>query len=635
MPEPGQPIAERRRALCAGLLFGVCMTLAFPPIGWSWFAVWAIIPLVRCAAATQKPWRAAFYAGLGSAPFWAFEHRWLIDVTMAGWPGLVLYLSIFIALFVWIMGRFAQRYPIKAWPVLWLIVAPMVWVGLEVLRSRIVFNGYPWFRISQAQAEAVKYCTVIGASGVSVWIAYWSVLIGFALLYWRRFRSPPEIGRPAWRRSITAFVALFIVFNLAVVASLELVPSHQFGVRQANIGVLQTNVPQSNKIAWSPEQKKADFDRFIALTRAAAQDGMQLPVDLIVWPETMYPGLALDADAVAVEREARLRYPDGTPTTYFHDTLLELQRDIDIPMLVGALGVEGLRIGIDESTGAVSIEQDALYNSVFLITNGAVSPTRYDKLHLTPFGEVMPYISASDWLEEKLLAIGAQGMSFGLDAGTEPVIFEIPDLAVNWATGERSAVRIATPICFEGTMPQVVRRLIRGAEGEAPADLIIQLSNDGWFSDWTGGREQHRQLLEMASAQEQVPVVRAVNTGISCLLNPWGSWQPVAADEDLPVMSAEPWTEQFVRMRALLPESREQAVYLGNFIDWTTLAFTALVLILPMVHPGARRDRSANGADAPVINTDDADDHEGPPNADTSDHEPRATSAEPDPDRSA
>jgi len=626
MPEPEQPIAERKRALCAGLMFSVCMTLAFPPIGWSWFAVLAIIPLVRCAACTSRPWRTALFAGLGSAPFWAFEHRWLIDVTMAGYPAIVVYLSLFSTLFVWVLGRFGQRYPIKAWPVLWLAVAPIVWVGIEVLRSRVLFHGYPWFRISQASPEAANLASVIGASGVSWMIAFYGVLFGNLLLYWRRFRVPPRADRPAWRRSITAFVVVFLLFNIAIMLSLTLVPQGEFGIRQVNVGVLQTNVPQSNKIRWSPEQKKADFDRFIGLTREAAQDDGRLPVDLIVWPETMFPGLALDPDAVAVEREARLRYPDGTPTTYFHDTLLELQRELGIPMLIGALGVDGLRIGFDDATGAVSIEQDALYNSVFLITGGAVSPTRYDKLHLTPFGEVMPYISASDWLEEKLLAIGAKGMSFGLDAGTEPVLFEIPDLAVNTITGERSAVRIATPVCFEGTMPQVVRRLVRGPEGEAPADLIIQLSNDGWFGDWVGGREQHRQLLAWASTQQRLPVVRAVNTGISCLIHPWGSWQPVMPDEDLanPAMSAEPWTEEFVRMRAQLPDSRERAIYLGNFIDWFTLAFTALVLILPMVHPGARRDRSAIGADGSVIGTDDQHDPEGPPHADATEDPPRA-----------
>lgn len=618
--------------MVCGLLFSVFMVLAFPPVGIGSVS-FAFAPLVWCAARTRLPWRAGLFAGIGSTPFWAFEHRWLVDVSVAGFPALVAYLSLYPALFVWIMGRAGRRWTLSAHPILWLVLAPTVWVGLEVLRSDILFHGYPWFRLA---TPADRYMPVVAAWGVSA--ASWRVALGGALLgnllfYWRTYKRPPgpersESERRRWRRGVTWFVLIVFVSPLLfLIGWAGLYASTS--TRAVTIGVLQTDVPQSNKIAWSPEQKKADFDRFIELTREGATGPQAPSVDLIVWPETMFPGMALDPDAVAVERAARLRYPDGTPTTYFHDRLLELQRELGIPMLVGALGVEGLRIEIDDDTGQVSVDQDALFNSVFLIIDGAVSPTRYDKLHLTPFGEVMPYISASDWLESKLLAIGASGMSFGLDAGKAPVIFEIPDLAFDWQTGQRSAVRIATPICFEGTMPQVMRRLVRGAVGQAPADLIIQLSNDGWFGGWTGGRAQHRQLMAWTAAEQRLPVVRAVNTGISCLLTPDGRPSPTAPDDNLPTPYAEPHTERFVPMRVFLPDGGHPFVFLGDIIDWLTLAFTALAFILPMVPAGARSTGVGRGVD--VAGSSQGSVHVQEPDR----QEHAADDAEPDPRGSA
>lgn len=597
MPDPEHPIAERRRALLAGLLFSVFMTLAFPPFGLWGFAFVSISPLVWCAATTKKPWRAAMFAGLGSAPFWAFEHRWLVDVTMAGYPLVVLYLSLYPALFVWIMGRFGQRYPVNRWRALWWLVVPIVWIGLEVLRSRIVFNGYPWYRICLPVTYIGTNASIIGISGVCLTIAAISAIIG---TYPSVFKQPSKKRKIiAWRdvNSIAAFHAVIGFLIVPQALSIYTEPRFIPDLKYIRIGIIQTNVPQDNKTGWSYEQKLIDFHRFITLTRTAAiEEEDEWPQDLIVWPETMYPGLALDPVAVEIERAAHLRFPDGTPTTYFYDTLIALQQEIDIPMLVGAIGIDGLRIEISPD-GSVKIDQDAIYNSVFLIENGVVSEQRYDKIHLTPFGEVMPYISASDWLEKQLLAFGARGMAFSLESGKTSVAFEIPDIVIDPKSIDRGAARIVTPICFEGTMPNIVRRMVFGRDGERQADLIVQLSNDGWFGQWQGGREQHLQLMQWIAMETRTCVVRAVNTGISTAIGIGGGMMYPDADPIYGSTFAEPQTDGVVRIAASIPNLPPPTIYLGNFIDWSTLAFTALVLIVPMLPPGARRDRSVAVAD--------------------------------------
>lgn len=599
-------MAERRRALLAGLLFSVFMTLAFPPFGWWGFALIAISPLVWCAAATKKPWRAALFAGLGSAPFWAFEHRWLIDVTLAGWPAIVVYLSLYPGLFVWIMGRLRRRCGWWAQPGVWFIAAPLVWSGLETLRGEVVFHGYPWFYVGHPTLDTPGWAelgTLVGASGVSMLTALVASLFCWTIHRHRRY----SIGAP-----LAVFVGGSLVGAAASILALTAYPTPTVVV-----ALIQTNVPQSNKTGWSYEQKKSDFERFLALTSdAASQDPAP---DLIVWPETMFPGITLDADAIRIEREARLRFQDGTPTTDFYDDLLALQSRIGIPILVGALGVDGLRINIDDATGEVAIEHDALSNSVFLINSGAVTAQRYDKIHLTPFGEVMPYISASDWLESKLLAFGAPGMSFELDAGFDPVVFGVPVSVHTNAIGpappgdtskfdRTSPLRIVTPICFEATDPGVMRRLVMSPDGSRRADLIVQVSNDGWFGDWLGPREQHLQLCGWRSLELNTAFVRSVNTGISAVEGMhWNGsrWN----DESRNQSRADAWVDGVLSADIVLQPKTTVFARVGYLFPWTTLAFTALVLIVPMLPPGARRDPSDVVADdaAPTKGTPHAD----------------------------
>jgi len=628
MPAPEQPIAERKRALIAGLLFSVFMTLAFPPIGLWGFAFVSISPLVWCAWTTNKPWRAALFAGLGSAPFWAFEHRWLVDVTLAGYPLVVLYLSLYPALFVWITARLRRCGGFWARPVVWFVAAALVWSGLETLRGEVVFYGYPWFYVGHPTVTTPGWAylaSIIGASGVSALTALVASLLAWTLC----------LGR---RRNILIPAGVFLLGSgvgfFAGLAGLTVVPTPSVVV-----AVIQTDVPQSNKIGWTIEQKMADFDRFVELSSIAASEDPR--PDLLVWPETMFPGLALDPAAVAIERSANLRFPDGTPTTYFHDALLSLQRTITVPMLVGALGVDGLRIEIDPE-GNVSIDQDALYNSVFLIVDGAVTEHRYDKVHLTPFGEVMPYISASDWLESRLLDFGAKGMSFALEAGNDPTSFDVsvsrhapidrPPPGEPSEFDRPDRLRIATPVCFEATMPGVVRRLAMNPDGSRKADIIIQVSNDGWFGVFSGPREQHLQLCHWRSIELNTPIVRSVNTGISAAIGM--RWQGVRwQDEQRIDPRSDAWSEGVFSADLILQPKTTLYARVGYLFPWLTLAFTALVLIVPMVPRGARRDDSAADADESDAPEGPADAHADATDAPTAPITPAP--AKPDPGGSA
>jgi apolipoprotein N-acyltransferase len=272
------------------------------------------------------------------------------------------------------------------------------------------------------------------------------------------------------------------------------------------VAVVQSNVAQSNKTGWAVEDRLSAFGRLVGLTREAAGG----EPDVIVWPETMFPGMAMDPEAVSRERAAGLSWRTErgrVPTTYFHDELMALQGELGVPMIVGAIGLEGLEF--EEVGGGVAPRFEREYNSAFLIEDGGVRGVRYDKMELTPFGEVMPYISAWPWLERRLMAIGARGMSFELSRGRSAVRFEIPS-----ASGP---VRVATPICFEATETSQCRELV-GRGGERLAGVLINLTNDGWFGGFDAARVQHLLAARWRCLELRTPMVRAANTGISAAI---------------------------------------------------------------------------------------------------------------------
>jgi apolipoprotein N-acyltransferase len=149
----------------------------------------------------------------------------------------------------------------------------------------------------------------------------------------------------------------------------------------------------------------------------------------------------------------------------------------------------------------------------------------YSKMHLVPFGEFVPFKHSWPWLHRLLKKTIPPGME-QLDEGTQTVHFDL-------STRQGRKFAIATPICFEGTFARVCRNLVNNGSGK-PANMILaNLSNDGWFDfgPWLVGHGQVRGSTELPqhlaqycfrAVENRVPVVRAVNTGISASIDSAG-----------------------------------------------------------------------------------------------------------------
>lgn len=496
-------MGARRSAFGAGAVGGLChgvlMALAFAPVGLWGAALLAVAPLALVAWKAKRARWAGLGACVGAAPMWWWLHRWIWDVSAAGLPVLVGYLSLYAGAFV-AMGvlwrRVVERKGWGTWRFWWAL--PVVWCGLEMFRGSVMWDGYAWFFVGHPLIDAqwgAGLGSMVGAIGASLVVAAIGVWVVWVVrAFWERKGK---------RGALVMFLLLALVGGVGWMAGSSTPIGQREGLH-VRLGLVQTNVAQSNKMGWGIEQRLADFARMEELTREAKAKG----AEVIVWPETMFPGLALNKEAVDAERAAELRYRGGVKSTEFHDRLLALQEEVGVPLVVGAISMKGVRIEDDE--GGIRVERDATYNSVFVVDGSGVREERYDKVRLTPFGEYMPYISKWPWLERQLLSLGASGMSFDLEASDA-----VRTLQVDLGGGK--SVRIGTPVCFEGSEAGLCRAMARqGVDG------LINVTNDGWFGRALGGRENHLMMARWRAVENGVWVSRAANTGVSCVIDQWG-----------------------------------------------------------------------------------------------------------------
>lgn len=493
------------------------MVLAFPP-----FDVWPLV-FVCCvplfwmiSTSVLRARTLALFAAMGVMPFWMYEEFWISRITGAGYIPMCLLLVSYSFVAVFLTAMVLRRKSLKYVA----IPAALVWCGIHVLRGEIVADGYPWYFEGHPLVTLpilASLGSVVGSYGVTLIVLLINGLISDAALQRKGKLLIPAV----------ALVGLLIagrVFNIELLQPWT-----------TRIACVQTNVPQEIKMGGGVASQIAEWKVLEELTLKAAA----AKPSIIVWPETMKPGLSLDAASLQVEREAGLffRYKDEQgkeqkiASTKFADDLLRMQREIGVPLIVGEEAFEKLRFPTD-SDGGVRIEYDKRYNSAFVVNDGIALPNQYNKLHLTPFGEYMPYIRSWPWLQKQLLAFGANGMSFDLSEGSGSV-----RLAINATLSDPSHsdsdrqqdLKIATPICFEIADSPTVRKLASGA------DILVTLTNDGWFGASDKTREQHVQLARWRAIETGLAVVRCANTGISCAISSTGEYLEATGRFDVPL----------------------------------------------------------------------------------------------------
>jgi apolipoprotein N-acyltransferase len=491
------PRAIAAYAYAFGALAALAFALSFPlsedfVAGWPLVFAWPALlgASVRLAASWKS---AAMAAGV---PFFAafLAHEWWMHaVTVLGMPVLVAYLAVWtvvLALVVRTLGgtRQAPRAP-------FILALPVALVSIEFLRGDLVCTGYAWFFAAHPLVEWPAVAQVASIGGGWMLSALAAVVAGGALDACVA-RGARRIWSPV---AAAACLGAAVAFGAARIAAHDAVTTPP----ERALLVVQTNLPMSNKLAWEPAAQVEDFVAFARLTieGAAAARKAGDSFDAAIWPETMVPGFGLEPESIRALLEGRY-----FPGDRFEEGLRDLSSRIGAPLVVGSpaflrLRAEGQRWAWDRQ-----------FNSAYLV-DATGARGRTDKIFLTPFGETMPIISNWDWLEQRLLDLGASGMTFDLDAAASPSTLAIEAGA--------APLRMGVPICFEITKPWASRTI--AFDGEARrADVLVNISNDGWFSASKAGRRQHLQVAQLRAAELATPVVRAANTGISASIDATG-----------------------------------------------------------------------------------------------------------------
>ena len=534
--EPASPPHGMRRGWVLAAVFALLFAFSFPPFGWWPLILLAPIPLAVLAttATRRRDWVLPIF--VCSTILWVWFHWWIIEVSVAGVIPLALYLACFTTVCAWLIRLLSSggvRLP------LWLTV-PVVLTGLDFFRASIFLDGYPWYLFFQPWIDLLPVASLAWWGGgwlVGIWAGTLSGLI--AEVWCLRSKEAPR------RTRILLWACGLVLAGVVLpVWPGRLWTSGNTG-ESLSVLAIQTNLPTDNKIGWTMERKLEDVPAFIDQTVAGIEAaGGPAQVDLVVWPETMLPTVGFefgDQFSQAIE--------------------LVVDR-LQVPMLVGAPCYLGIRE--DDAEGWT---WDEHYNSAYLITPDGPPYDRVDKVFLTPFGETMPVISNWMWLEQQLLAIGAAGMRFDLDAGEEIVRLEVPGRSIN---GEPApAVRMAVPICFEDTVPHVVHRMV-WEDGQRLVDLLVNISNDGWFGGNDAGRAMHELCARWAALSNATPMLRVANTGRTALISPRGR----VDDPRGPMRSS--WSHLF---RIPVQGSWTPAsAWVGDLFGWISLGGVVLCL---------------------------------------------------------
>ncbi|WP_171238953.1 apolipoprotein N-acyltransferase [Ruegeria sp. HKCCA5763] len=435
------------RLLAVAMLGGVA-GFGLAPYGYWALTILSLILIVPIFLASETRARAGWIGWVFATGYFAHALSWIIepfqvDAERHAWmaPFALLFMAGGLALF-WAVSFWMSRRP-GASPFRQSLLL-IVTLSLAELARGYVLTGFPWAGVSQVWIETpvAQLLSLFGPFGLNALTFAATFPIGSAMMHPRPFRGLVQS---------LVFTAGLAVVALSYAAIRPTVHDGPHVVR-----VVQPNAPQHQK--WDPAYAPLFFSRQIEYTAARPEP------DLIVWPETAVPAwlgsaqpfLAAIADAA-----------QGTPV------VLGIQRG------------DGPRI----------------FNSMIQLDANGQQAGLYDKHHLAPFGEYVPF-------GDLLGRFGIHGMAattgHGFSAGPGPELMDMGELG--------NALPL---ICYEAVFPQDVN----GASGRA--DFLLQITNDAWFGT-RSGPYQHMVQARMRAIEQGLPMIRSANTGISAMIDPLG-----------------------------------------------------------------------------------------------------------------
>jgi len=442
---------------------GALLAFSFPPTGVPALAWVALTPLL--IALSRGSLMRAFFIGLVTGTVYFVGTLYWISRVMSVYGGLQQATALVInALLVAYQAFFPAVFAVACRRLLSVVgraawlATPALWVTMELGRT-VVLTGFPWLLLGYSQTPVTPIAQLASVLGV-YGISGLIAAVNASLVY--AVVPLPGLPRP---RGTGRFVPLALACSAVLAVGF-------WGERRVaaadltragepvTVGLVQGNVEQGEK--WNPSRASAIFGDYLRLTREAIGRGARF----VLWPESSTPFL----------------FEEERPAA---DQVRAIARDAQVSILVGS----------DQVERGASVQY---FNSAFIVTPAGETAAVYRKMHLVPFGEFVPF--------KRLLFFAAPLVEAVSDfsAGEETVLLPV---------GRHLA---STAICYEVVYPDLVRQGV--AQG---SELLTTITNDAWFGR-TAAPYQHFAMASMRAIENGRYLVRAANTGISGIVDPYG-----------------------------------------------------------------------------------------------------------------
>jgi apolipoprotein N-acyltransferase len=448
--------------------------------------------------------------------------------------------------------------------------APFIWVSLEYIRSNLSFLALPWALLAHSQYQypsVIQIASLTGAYSISFLIVMVNSALA-ALIYSFLFHPHPhpppskgegeEKGFPSFkgenkgqaslsetvrRREVFSLKlkrkgTLSLVITSGILLLFALIYGH-YTISQPITGqpiklsLVQGNIEQGKK--WDPRYAREIMDTYSKLT----QEALKHQPDLVIWPETATPG--------SITLDSRL-----------YAEISDIVRSTETPLLLGSAQYRKF-----EGKGPIELKYS---NSAYLIHRETeiIKNQRYDKIRLFPFGEYLPYKEIIPW---SLIGVSD---SDNYMSGKEFTVFSL------------TPFRFGVTICWENLFPDLFRHFIRNG-----AQFMINITNEARFGE-TAAPYQLVSISIFRAVENRVFVIRCANTGVSCIINPYGRILDRVKDEK----GKDIFVRGVMSGQVIPLESKTIYTRYGDILVWVALIGAAGFLTVAWWRSRAKRDEN-------------------------------------------
>jgi apolipoprotein N-acyltransferase len=525
----------------------VLLTLAFPPAGQFYLAWVALVPWLLAVHQIGTNVRAFLVSWIAGALFFSANLWWIYNVSAPGMVALMLYCGFYWGVIALVLRRTKL---LRARPFLAVPAIATVWVAGDFVRANLM-TGFPWIFVGNTQTPILPMCQIadtLGAYGVTFWVVMINVWVTLWIIHGKirpLLRAVETLG------ALLLITALYGVWRM----------SEDTAIPGPTVMVVQSNYPQSNK-----GEKGASDEELLAYHIHATEEALDRlklgTVDLVVWSETMMP---------ALNRQAITEYTQTWPCqlgdveTTARNVLSQLAADRRVGILTGGRYFDRF-VMTNRDGHSFPLPTDSRNSAYLFQPDGSFddSPgSRYDKIHLVPFGEFIPF--KGTWLYSLFLKMGPNYYAdYEIQAGSasDPTVFRLDTAA------GRPRWKFVTPICFEDLDSRLCAAMFRpGSDGQKRAAFIVNITNDGWFT--ASENADHLQSAIFRSIENRVPTARSVNTGISGFIDSDGRTSDLLAER----------REGTSTMPLMLDRRISFYTRYGDVFAWLCLVATAAMLL--------------------------------------------------------